>query len=81
MNGQAKRLVEFFENNPNKEVGAIQLHRVGSGKEFDYRPMEGAGDLGDGLDSAFKDPKPSGGRKPARPHLQSVKDHDDEPFS
>jgi replicative DNA helicase len=54
---------------------------LGSGKEFDYRPMEGAGDLGDGLDAAFKDPKPRGGRKPARPHLQSVKDHDDEPFS
>lgn len=54
--------------------------QLGRGVEFEYRPMEGTGDLGDGLDQVFKDPKPRG-RKPGRPHLKSVDNNDDEPFS
>jgi hypothetical protein len=47
---------------------------LGKGREFDYRPMEGESNLGEGLDQVFKDPKPRKGRGPTTPHLHSVKD-------
>ena len=53
---------------------------LGKGTEFDYRPMEGAGEAAEGLDQAFREPKPKPKPRGGRRHLEAVKDGEEDPY-